>query len=489
MSLYTSAASWSVLTHLSLITSMLLRNIIFARFLSPEEFAVALTFGVALSFFEYISNFGHENLMQRSPHGDQQDFQATMHSMMIARGIVVAGIVLVSAPWIAIFLNTENTSFNYAWLAIVPLVNGFAHLDHQRLHRQQNYIVTAKIGLVSDALSVIVALLSIAVFDSYWAFFVSFLFRHSISTYLSHSLAERHYQLAWEATHIRALLQFGVPLLGVGLLKYFGLELDKAVIANVAGLEVFAIYALNLLVLVNGCNLVTVALSKIFVRRVSTAGGAIAEVVASNGIVFCFLVFPILIALCGLGENVIQWVFGHQYSRIPFLIVFIGALVGLRSLNQWLNQTVIASAPTGLMLRADLMRMVTVLMSLWALYAYLNSAAEPIFNNRSAVLIVGVFWIGEVVYLLTLSRLVNRRFEVARSVVKATAIYAVVMCLISAIYLLSYESSLQFKVVCVTISVVLYVTVFILFSQHCRFQLLSLIETVRSRASALFFGA
>jgi len=185
MSNYSTAAFWTTLTYMGVVSSMLLRNIIFARLLDPSDYAVALTFGVVLSLFEYISNFGHENLMQRSKAGDQPSFQSTMQSTMIIRGALVAlGIVLL-APLIPKLLNLGDIDFNFAYLAIVPLLNGFAHLDHQRLHRQQIYVVSSKISLSADISSVIVALICVSIWENYWAFYVSFVFRHSVSTFLA----------------------------------------------------------------------------------------------------------------------------------------------------------------------------------------------------------------------------------------------------------------------------------------------------------------
>lgn len=72
---YTQSAFWAGLTYVSGVFSMLIRNIIFARLLSPNDFSIALTFGVVLSFFEYLSSFGHELLMQRSEMATHRDFR------------------------------------------------------------------------------------------------------------------------------------------------------------------------------------------------------------------------------------------------------------------------------------------------------------------------------------------------------------------------------------------------------------------------------
>lgn len=449
---------------------MLIRNIIFARFLSASDFAVTLTFGLVLSLFEYISNFGHENFMQRSVNGESSRFQASMHSTMIARGVLVSiGVVLIS-PFIPIFLNIQGIEFNYALLAIVPFINGFAHLDHQRLHRQQNYKVSAKIALISDISSVLVALICILIWENYWAFYVSFVFRHSVSTALSHAFSQRKYALALDRQHINSLIKFGAPLLVVGVLKFIGIEFDKAIVARSAGLEIFAVYVLTLMLLVNGTNIVTLALSKIFIRRVSTAGGDIENVIISNGLIHCFLVLPLLVILCGIGENLISLIFGSQYTTMPFLIVAVGAVVGLRAINQWLNQTVIASSSTRLMLTSDLVRVCVALFGVWLVY-----------SKGNVITIALTFWVSELCYFVALSFLFNRTVSILTASIQLFLIYAITMTGIYLLYANSYESTLLLKSIFSGLTFLFIVASFMVLSKTCQNQVQRLVKLISSK--------
>lgn len=468
MSIYTKAAFWTISTHLSVVISMLLRNIIFARFLSPSDFAVTLTFGLVLSLFEYISNFGHENFMQRSNAGNTSRFQATMHSMMVARGLILSiGIILI-APLIPKLLNIETIEFNYALLAIVPFINSFAHLDHRRLHRQQIYSVTAKIGITADILSIIIALTCILLWKDYWAFYASFVFRHSASTVLSHVYARRRYLLALEYQHIKSLITFGLPLLFVGLLKYIGMEFDKAIVARIAGLDVFAIYVLTLMLLVNGTNILTLSLSKIFIRRISVSQNTIKQTVNSNGVIHAFLLLPLLVLLCGLGEEIVMIIFGHQYSPIPFLIVALGATVGIRSINQWLNQIVIASSPTKLILIADLIRVSIALIGVSFIY-----------KNATVILIAGVFWLSELGYFIVLSLLLNTRFSILATSARMLAIYFICIVGILIIYSNTVENNLAIKIIYNVLFSSSIVFCFMFFSKTCYKQVMAVIKVIK----------
>ncbi len=470
MSKYATAAFGSITIHLSIVTSMLIRNIIFARFLSASDFAVTLTFGLVLSLFEYISNFGHENFLQRSQEGGLSRLQATMHSTMIVRGVLVSIGMILIAPFVPIFLDIKDVDFNYAWLAIVPFLNGFAHLDHQRLHRQHNYMITARITLIADVSSILVALTCILIWENYWAFYVSFVFRHSVSTALSHLFAQRKYSLALDRQHFTSLIKFGAPLLVVGLLKFISIEFDKAIVARSTGLEIFAVYVLTLMLLVNGTNIITLALSKIFIRRISTSGKDLTKVIIDNGLIHCFFLLPLLALLCGIGENLIQLIFGNQYITVPFLIIIVGAVVGIRSINQWLNQTVIARMPTKLMLMADLFRVFIALFGVWLVY-----------SNGDVITIAIAFWVSELCYFFCLSLLLNKLTPILSTSFRLLSIYAATMACIYLQYAYSFESNIMIKSAFSSLMFIFIAGSFLLFSATCQNQALVFVRLVSSR--------
>lgn len=467
MKVYPSAAIWSSTTHIGVVFSMLLRNIIFARFLSPDDFAVALTFSVVLSLFEYISNLGHENLMQRSEHGDEPVFQATMHSMMLLRALLVAIAIYLISPLIPTVLNTLNTNFNYALLAVLPLINGMSHLDHQRLHRDQNYKLTAKISLSSDGISIIIAIIAVYLLPSYWAFYLSLVLRHLISMLLSHIWAIRPYQLSLEPKHIKSLLAFGIPLLLVGALKFIGLEADKVIVANIAGLQTFSVYVLTLMLVVNGANVINIALSKIFIRRVSTAGNSINHVVKTNGVIYCYLLLPVLFVLGLFGEVALELIFVHQYSRIPFLIFAVCGVISIRSLNHWLNQTVIASTSTQLVLKAEIARVIITTIGIFLIYDFAD-----LFQ------IIAVFGIAELIYFILLSFLLRNTIRSIKISGSVFLIYLLSASIFSTVFFYTHPFSTIDKLIPALIALLLFYTSFITFSKVCRDQTFSMAKLI-----------
>ena len=465
MKSYTTSAFWASATYISTIASMFVRNILFARLLSPDDFSIALTFGLVLLLFEYVSNFGHEILMQRSKDGYISNFQATMHSAMILRGIVIALIIIALAPLIPKLLNIHTDTFNYALLAIVPVINGFAHLDNKRAHRTNNYKPSAKIGIISDASSIVVALICVALLQSYWAFYVSFVFRHSISTLLSHWYSIRPYRLALNFTYLKRLWSFGLPLITVGLLKCLGTEADKVLIARYAGLSDFAIYFLALMVTANAANVISVGLAKIFVRRISIASlKDLGNAAFENGVVSLYLVLPILFTITVMGSHVIFLVFGPQYQIESLLFPAVVTLVAIRHLNHWLNQIVVGNSDTKLMLYADLIKVG----SLVALVPFA-------INYESLKIFALIFSVAEVIYFLSLTYLLsNKVTDIVRSSIILLFVTTTSLVIFTANHWMTFDSSFWFKLANTTLGIAIMLSLFFACSAQCRIQTLQL---------------
>lgn len=469
---YTNSAFWAGLTYFSAICSMLVRNVIFARLLHPDDFSIALTFGVVLSFFEYLSGFGHELLMQRSKDGNTPRFQATMHTVMVLRGVLIALFVVLIAPVIPVLLNLPEDAFNYALLAIVPLINAFAHLDPQRAHRHNDFKLTAKIGIIGDSTSIVIALICIAIWKDYWAFYISFVFRHSICTLLSHWLATRPYRLGLEKNHLLALWNFGLPLILIGTLKYFGTELDKALIARYAGLAEFTLYFLTIMVTANAANIVSIGLSKIFIRRISTSTMArLNRTAFENGIISLYLVLPILFTITIFGEQTVTIIFGQQYSPVPYLFPAVVILVAFRQLSNWLSQIVVGCADTKLMLKADIVK-------IFGLAALLPIA---IYGDDVRFFALA-FAISEIIYILFLSRLVSNVIQhfTATSLV-LIGITSVSVTGFILVYWITHNSEPLTTVSIFSISLLSLIGTLYFFSQTCRNETRKLTKVVRNR--------
>lgn len=464
--------------HLTLVAAAFIRNVIFARFLSPEDFSIAMTLGVVMLLAEHVTNLGHETLLLRSTKGNAHGFQATLHSSLIFRGIVLALGIILAAPYISMFFKLPSDTFNYGFLGIIPFIRGFTHLDYQRLQREYNFTPAAKMSLAADGLSIIVALICAYTIDSYWAFYISFVFRHSFSTVLSHVVATRAYQLRIHSKYLRELIFFSLPILLVGVTRYFGLEADKAIIARYSGLELFTSYALTIMLISNAVSFISLALAKIFIRRISRGKTPDEKTAAyrTNGIISLYLLLPILLSMCIFSEYLLTMIFGSVYQPIEHLVPVVCCLMLIRILNQWQNHIVISCFNTFILIIGSIIRMSGLAVAVWV--ATFSSDVK---------LFCASFLVGELIYFIFFSCYINRYFERFIQFSIAMTLTAFLgMALILSLYAFLEGYSLLIKIIFSSLALFAFVLVPLKLSTTCHKTMKQLFQYIMELASKFY---
>lgn len=481
MSKTMNAAIFASTAHLSTVGSAFIRNIIFARLLSPEDFGIAMTFGVVLLFVEYASNFGHENLMLRSEHGNRRSFQSTVHTTLIARGLLISAIIIFAAPYISQFFRLPDDLFDYAMLALVPFIRGFTHTDSTRVQRTHNHKPNFIINVTADASSIVFAMICASVIESYWAFYVSFVFRHCFGTLLSHLLAVRPYRLEINHKYALELLSFGVPLILLGISKYLGNEADKALIARSSGLEIFTSYLITMMFISNGATLVTNSFGRIFVRRISAGISVEAQQQAyrSNGVIALYLLLPISLMMCIFSESIITLVFGIAYHPVQYMIPIACFLTLIRAQNQWLNQIVVALFPTKILVVADITKLIGL------------ATAVTLTHYTSDIRVLCLaFCMGELVYFFFLTaHLSGKHSHFWRFSLWLLTLSIAGMGIISLIYAVLEVQPLWQKIVSALVTLLVLTFLFNHYSNTCKENTQKLIELISNLKFVKVVGA
>ena len=171
----------------------LLRNIIVARLVSPEDFGIAALFVMTISFLEMVSNLAVDTLLIQSPHGEKPRFQQTSQLMTAVRGLGIALILLLFAEPVARLFDIPEATWAFRLLAVVPLVRGLAHQDMIRCQRQLNFKLLLVTDISSQLISVSLAWPLAAWLGDYSVILYLILVQTLARTCISHIMAERSY--------------------------------------------------------------------------------------------------------------------------------------------------------------------------------------------------------------------------------------------------------------------------------------------------------
>lgn len=326
----------------------LLRNIIVARLVSPEDFGIAALFVMTVSFLEMFSNLAVDTLLIQSPHGEKPRFQQTSQLMTAVRGLGIALLLLLFAGPVARLFDIPAATWAFRLLAVVPLIRGLAHQDMSRFQRQLNFKPVLVTDISSQLISVSLAWPLASWLGDYSAILYLILIQTLARTLISHIVAERSYNWGWEPIHARQIISFGWPLLINGILLFLIMQGDRFVIGAANNLFERETYSKAQLGFYSAAFVLSSAifdgigsvLSPVMLPLLS--GVQDLQVQFQKRCRFCihlaaFISNPLGIFFILMGGWLMVLVYGNQYRAAALLIVWLGAAQSIRLLRSASN--------------------------------------------------------------------------------------------------------------------------------------------------------
>ncbi|MBI1849675.1 MAG: oligosaccharide flippase family protein [Planctomycetes bacterium] len=208
------------------------RNVIVARLIGPPDFGVATLFATTYLLIDMISNLAIDAFLVQAEDGDEPHFVDTAHAMQAIRGVVNAALTFVLAAPVTSLLAVPDATWAFRWLAAIPLVRGFAHLDMFRLHRRMMFRPAIVVEVASSVVVTLAAWPLGALLRDYSAMVWILLAQAVTYVVASHLVAERRYGWSWVPSYARRSLAFGWPLLINGSLMFLIFQGDIFIIGS-----------------------------------------------------------------------------------------------------------------------------------------------------------------------------------------------------------------------------------------------------------------
>ncbi len=374
----------------------MLRNIILARFLAKEDFGVAALLGLILTLFEMTGKLAFGQQLIQSKNGDDPDYINSIHFTQVALSITSTLLILLCAWPLAHFVAGPQYFASLLLLALVPLINGFGHLDVHRKTRSLNYVPI----VISETIPQVVATLAawpLAIyFKDYRAVLWILIGRSIIYNVITHLLADHRFIPRYNSKWFKEGLKFGWPLLLAGLLQMGNFQGDSMVVAASYTLAQLGEYSVAMtMAMTPGFALLRIShsialpllsevqndlvqLSERYGRYVEIM--ALLSCTATLGMLFC-------------GEQVIVLLYGTKYAGVGALACLLIAAQGLRIIRGATVGAAMARGDTVNNLVANLWRLTGLVLAVivgW-LHGSLAWFALTGFAGEAAALAVSIF--------------------------------------------------------------------------------------------------
>lgn len=334
------------------------RSVLLAWAIGPEELGRAMLLALTLRLAEMVSDIGVERMLMQSPDGDSKGMMAALQGAALARGLVMAGLLLVLAWPMAMLLPDGAGALSYGVLALIPLMRGMAHLDYRRAERGFNYRPLVVVEGGSTLVMLAMVPVCLWVWPDHRAILGALVAQSVAHLVLSHLLAERRFQVVFDRAVMRSALAFGLPLVLNAMLLFAIFQADRLIVAGFLGWADVAIYGVALQLAMLPAQITGRAAQSLLAPRlrVALAQGNLPTVAQSA--IWGHVVLGTLFAVCFtvVAPLFVRLVYGEGFDLTMALAAGFGIAAGFRILRTPLSQIAVATDRTGDPARANVLR-------------------------------------------------------------------------------------------------------------------------------------
>jgi len=233
--------SWTAALRAALRLITIFRMAILARILTKASLGVFGIVTMVLGLLEIATETGiNIFLMQEKDKIDK--YIDTAWVLSIIRGIIIAVIILATAPWISSFFNSPDTLNLLYLLSVAPFIRGFinpaiiTYLKELRFAKE--FILRGSIFILEAVVSVLVCWYTRSPSGLVWGLIASAVFE----VLLSWIFISPRPKLALSLVTCRLILRRGKWVTGFGLLDYLFTQSDNIVVGKLLGEAPLGVY-------------------------------------------------------------------------------------------------------------------------------------------------------------------------------------------------------------------------------------------------------
>jgi O-antigen/teichoic acid export membrane protein len=336
-----------------------IRNIIIARILTKEDYGIAATFALTVTTIEMVSSFAIDRLVVQSRHGDDPEFVATAHSIEILRGFLMSLLLLSLAFPISYYFKIPDAQWAFLYLAIIPLIRGFAHLDIISMRRKMIFWPTA---IVDSAPQIIITLLAWPVtmwLGDYSALLWLLILNYLLTTIGTHILSKQKYYISFNFEYFKKMFVFAWPLFLNSILMFSTLQGDRYFVGAFYSIEQLAEYSIAAIIVFSLQGLIFKILTTVILpvfSKVQDSDSQFLEqyTMCLHSVTIISIVFSVGFIL--LGNDLIILFYGSKYSGISAILYWVTIVQTFRIWRAVPSTAVLSKSDTRAPLFANLFR-------------------------------------------------------------------------------------------------------------------------------------
>jgi O-antigen/teichoic acid export membrane protein len=348
------------------------RNAMIGHGLAKGDFGIAATITLVLQLVETLSDLGSDRLIVQDKDGDSEDFVATAHTVLLARGALIGLVLYAIAPLLASFFKIADATWAFQLAALAPVIKGFMHLDCRRAQRRLDNRPQLLVEILPQATALALTLPAVWWTQDYAAVVWLSLAQAITAVIVSHSLAVRPYRLARDQAILARQIAFGWPILVSALPLIAVYQGDRIIIGRLSGMEDLASYSAAFMVtMVPGLIAAKVGHALMLpmfagvIRRGGKLRGRFAVMAEATTLAAGLYLALFTVA----GDWLLPAFFGRNYHGLAAVTAWLAAMWSLRMVQAVPGMALMAAGETKPFIAAGFIRAGALPVAAWAAYS------------------------------------------------------------------------------------------------------------------------
>jgi O-antigen/teichoic acid export membrane protein len=337
----------------------LIRYVVLARILGPQELGWAVIIVLVGQFFDSITESGGDRFLIQHPRGGTPEAQRMVQLASLTRGVTIALILFALARPIADFMQAPDVEFGLRMLALVPLLNGLVHTDLRRVQRDHDFRIEGRAMLLAEVVSLSVTIASAFLTQSYIAIVFGLIARALTTLIVSHLMARRGYAARFSSEFGAALLYFGLPLMLNGTLLFFGSQGDRLIISRFLGPHELGRYSAAMLLIFYPSQILARYISGLYLPQIVRSNPARKAIADELGGVVTLVGGLATVGFAIVAPFALPLLFGKDFSQSAMIVALIGALNIARFIKLWPTTALLAEGASRKVLVTNICRLIS----------------------------------------------------------------------------------------------------------------------------------
>jgi O-antigen/teichoic acid export membrane protein len=236
-----SAGFWAIGLRIALRLLVLVRTIILANLLSPDDFGLMAVATLTILLLDRFTQGGFDSALVQKEEAIEPYLNSAW-TLQVLRGAVMAIALVLLAPLIALFFQAPESETIIRVLAIAIFIKGFTNIAVIYFVKELRFGGYFLLEISDKGFDILVSITAAIALRNVWALVFGVIAGAIGRTVTSYIIQKYRPRLEWEWDRIKDLFNFGKWILWSNMLTYLTGNIDDIVVGRIAGLTDLGLY-------------------------------------------------------------------------------------------------------------------------------------------------------------------------------------------------------------------------------------------------------